>query len=87
MYGDTLFFYDISGNLASTRFYENYKPYEDASCHETITNISIKEYYPSGKLKATKQIETCYQCEETRVRAWMYYSETGELDSTKIYTT
>lgn len=74
------------GNLYKTEYYENYSPFEGVSCHETRTNISIKEYYSNGKLKATKQIETCYECEEIRKGEWMYFNKSGGINSTKIYT-
>ena len=81
---DTSRFYNIKGYLEKQTVYANWLV-EDAGCHETRMVMSNLEYYPSGQVKSSTQIESCYECDECPCGIWRTYDLKGNLVMTESF--
>ncbi|NOQ74164.1 MAG: hypothetical protein GQ574_19305 [Crocinitomix sp.] len=80
---DTSRFYDLEGDLESETVFTNWLADDEGGCHATRIVMSNINYYKSGKIKSTGQIETCYECDECPCGKWEFFDESGNLTKTE----
>ncbi len=78
-------YYSIQGNLIKTIHFDNWKNERDG-CHSTVHDITQKEFYTNGQIKAVKYFQSAYEeGEQNPVGEWKYYNINGKVILTEKY--
>ncbi|MEM6262214.1 MAG: hypothetical protein AAGI38_06890 [Bacteroidota bacterium] len=82
----THYFFSKTGKLEQEVTYDHWILSPDEGCHSSvIQELYIHTFHANGQLKSQYQLQSCYECEETKFGLWMTYDEAGNVLSEEFF--